>query len=295
MQAVQTLLHGLIDYAGLFPPAALDMPLAVANYAEYRRGPHAALLGRFVVPVTRLNQFAAAAQSHLQDAAGREPWRISVLGGADLAVEVATIEAFNQRHMGRALVDTIELKAAEVAEIEQALAALPASLTPYVELPLLAELDQLVAALVRLGGRAKVRTGGTAPEMFPSTADLLRFIMSCVAAGVPFKATAGLHHPLRAMQRLTYAPDSASGMMYGFLNVFLTAAFVRVGLDTSAAAELLEEYDPAALRFNDDGVRWRDLFVSLDTLAQVRQHVALSFGSCSFSEPVDDLKAIHLL
>lgn len=294
MQAVQTLLHELIDYAGLFPPAGLDMPTAVANYAEYRRGPHADLLGRFVVPVTRLHEFAAAARPHLPAAPERAPWRISVLGGADLVAEVAEIDAFNRQHTGRALIDTIELKAAEVAEIEQALAALPPALTPYVELPLSA-LEQLIATLAGLGGRAKVRTGGTTPGMFPCTSDLARFILCCVAANVPFKATAGLHHPLRAVQRLTYAPDSPSGMMYGFLNVFLTAAFARVGLDAATAAELLEERDPAALHFDDDGVRWRDLFVPLDRLAQVRQHVALSFGSCSFREPVDDLKAMHLL
>lgn len=295
MRAVDTLLHELIDYAGLFPPAALDMPTAVANYAAYRREPHAALLGRFVVPATRLDALATAARPQFEESAPAAPWRISALGGADLAADLAAIQAFNQQQAGLALIDTIEVRAAEVIEIEQTLAALPAWLTAYVELPLSAELDRLIPALARLGGRAKVRTGGTTADAFPATADLVRFIQSCGAAGVPFKATAGLHHPLRAVQRLTYAPDSPSGLMYGFLNVFLTAALVRVGADATEAAALLEERDPGALRFDDDGVRWRDRRVPLDTLAEVRQHVALSFGSCSFQEPVDDLKAIHLL
>lgn len=293
MQAVQTLLRGLIDYAGLFPPAGLDMSTAVGNYVQYRAEPSAWLLGRFVVPVARLDEFAAALRSHA--VASDAAWRISALGSTDLAADSAAIVEFNQRHAGAALIDTIEIRAAEAAQIEQALATLPASLTAYVELPLNDTLDELIATLARLNGRAKVRTGGVTADAFPAPADLARFIAACVAAGVPFKATAGLHHPLRAMQRLTYAPDSPTGMMYGFLNVFLAAAFVRAGMSAQTATAVLEERDPAAFQFDHDGVRWRDAHVTLDTLADTRQHVALSFGSCSFSEPVDDLKAMHLL
>ena len=148
MQAVQTLLHGLIDYAGLFPPAGLDMPTAVANYAQYRRAPHAWLLGRFVTPAARLDQFADAAAPHLTPSG--DPWRVSVLASGQLAAEVAAIAAFNQQHAGAALIDTIELKAAEASEIAQALRLLPADLTAYVELPLGAALDELIATLAIL-------------------------------------------------------------------------------------------------------------------------------------------------
>lgn len=295
MNALRILLAGLVDYAGLFPPAGLAMPAAVANYAAYRAGEHAALLGRFVVPATRLDEFAAAARDDWSPRAAGEPWRLSALVGADAATDGATITAFNQRYGNRALIDTVELRAATPEAVAEALAALPGGLTPYVELPLDERLDALIAAVARAGGRAKVRTGGVTADLFPTPAELLRFIAACVAAELPFKATAGLHHPLRSVQRLTYERDAPSGLMYGFLNVFLTAALLKAGVPVTQAAPALEESDPGAFRFDETGVTWRGLRVSLDILAQVREHVAIAFGSCSFQEPVDDLKAMNLL
>ena len=84
-----------------------------------------------------------------------------------------------------------------------------------------------LAVLSAAGARAKVRTGGVTEGAFPASHALARFIQSCADAGVPFKATAGLHHPLRGEYRLTYEPGSPHGMMFGFLNVFLAAAFAR--------------------------------------------------------------------
>ena len=105
-----------------------------------------------------------------------------------------------------------------------------------------------LAAVRRLGGRAKVRTGGVTRDAFPTTSDLIRFLRRCVRAGLPFKATAGLHHPLRAEYRLTYAPDSPAGVMFGFLNLFLATAFLRAGMEETEAARLLEERSPTPSR-----------------------------------------------
>ena len=82
---------------------------------------------------------------------------------------------------------------------------------------------------------------GITKDAFPKTSELIRFLRGCVQAGLPFKATAGLHHPLRAEYRLTYAPDSPTGVMFGFLNLFLATAFLRAGMAESEAARLLEE------------------------------------------------------
>ena len=84
------------------------------------------------------------------------------------------------------------------------LAMLPEGVTAYFELPI----DADPAPLAGGRGRAKVRTGGLTPEAFPAPADLARFLYRCAKARVPFKATAGLHHPIRSMQRCTYEPDS---------------------------------------------------------------------------------------
>ena len=290
--SLRTLLHALVDYAGLFPPAALDMPAAVHEYAAHRASEHAWMLGHFVLPVSRLDEFEAAAASLGPSAIG-DLWRLSVLPSADLNETLAAIAEFNIR--GDAVADTIELRLDRLADIEIALAKVPASLTTYVELPLDNDLAPRLAAISRAGARAKVRTGGVTAEAFPSSALLAHFIQACAGAGVPFKATAGLHHPLRGEYRLTYEPGSPRGMMFGFLNVFLAAAFARTGLALPDLALLLEEGDPAAFAFNETGASWRGHGVSRAELSAIRHHVALSFGSCSFTEPVDDLRSLGLL
>jgi hypothetical protein len=172
-------------------------------------------------------------------------------------------------------------------------------LAVYAELPLgdpAAALDGLLAAVRDAGARAKVRTGGVTASAFPDAADLVRFMDACRRAGVPFKATAGLHHPLRAEYRLTYEPDAPTGTMYGFLNVFLAAALLCAGASLPEAEAILTERDPAALRFDDGGVEWRGIRLTTDALRAAREAGAVvAFGSCSFREPVDDLRALGLL
>ena len=114
-------------------------------------------------------------------------------------------------------------------------------------------------------------------------------------AGVPFKATAGLHHPLRAEYRLTYEPGSACGTMFGFLNLFLAAAFMGAGLDDAAAERLLEERDRTAFHFDAEGVEWRGRRLDLDRIRRTRESAIISFGSCSFIEPIGDLQSLGLL
>lgn len=293
MRSVHTLLHSLIDYAGLFPPAELGMAAAVASYASYRAGPHCWALGRFVVPVARIAEFETAAAPCLP-AAGA-PWKVAALAGANLAADLAAITGFNRRHAARATVDTVELKAATPHAIATALDAIAGRLEAYVELPIVEDPAPLVAELARLGGRAKVRAGGVVADAFPAPADLLRFLQRCGDAGVPFKATAGLHHPLRGAYRLTYAPDSAFATMFGFLNVFLAAAFLERGMGGAEALALLEETSPDAFRFEEEGVGWRSHRLDDAELRHSRRHRAVAFGSCSFEEPIHDLGALGLL
>jgi hypothetical protein len=172
---------------------------------------------------------------------------------------------------------------------------MPSGLQAYFEVPIDRDPGMLVAAIGRLGGRAKVRTGGVTRDAFPSTASLLRFLQSCVGARVPFKATAGLHHPLRAEYRLTYEPGSPTGTMFGFLNVFLAAAFLADGMDESEAALLLEEKSPSAFEFDRRGITWRNHRLGQDALDEARRDVIVSFGSCSFTEPIEELQALNIL
>jgi hypothetical protein len=299
-ESARILLDELVDYAGLFPPAGLEMRPAVENYAEYLRGEYAWMLGRFIVPVARLGEFEEAASELLPRGNPVYPWRLSVLAGGDLAADLKAVIAFNRLHAtdenaGAAVVDTVELKAETGEMIERASWLLPRTLTSYFEIPINRDLDDLLAAVAAKGLRAKVRTGGVTEQAFPSPSELAHFISACAARQVAFKATAGLHHPLRASHRLTYEPESASVTMHGFLNVFLAAAFARFGLAEEGVRELLEETSPRAFAFDEEGVKWRDHHLTLQRLAVARAEFAAAFGSCSFEEPVEDLKRIGLL
>ena len=298
MSALRALLHGSIDYAGLFPPAGLDIGRAATNYASYRGGPHAWALGRFVVPAARLLELEAVADTLLPRAPA-PGWRMAALLGADAAEELKAIGEFNCRHAaddaGAATVDVVEAKADTPEAVERLLSLVPSYLQPYVEIPIGRDPAPLAVAVAKGRGRLKVRTGGVTADAFPSGGDLVRFIRAAHEAGVPFKATAGLHHPLRAEYRLTYEAESACGTMFGFLNLFLTAAFVTAGLADDAAVRLLEERDPAAIRFTSDGAEWRGRRIDIESIRRARESGVVSFGSCSFTEPIGDLQSLGLL
>jgi hypothetical protein len=269
------------------------MDAAVTNCAAYRRDTHAWMLGRFVVPASRLDEMADAMRT-IGEAGNEHHWRVSALVGEDLAGDVARIAAFNRSGCG-ANVDAVEVKAATVEGIARVAAVVPREWKAYVEIPVA---DDPRASIVALGERklrAKIRSGGVVPEAFPPLDHVARFIRECYTVGTGFKATAGLHHPLRSARALTYAPDSPQGTMHGFLNVFLAAAFQYNGLTRGDALEILGAETLAGIAFSDEGIAWKDYFVTLGEVATVRRRFAVAFGSCSFREPVDDLKQLGLL
>ncbi len=296
MRSLRELLAEIVDYAGLFPPAALTMEQAVGNYEEYLHSPEAWMLGRFVVPASRLEELEGAAKDLWSRGEG-PPWALSVLAGDDPAAAAGAITAFQQRHAGgRARVSAIEAKAVSAPEVRQSLDTLPDGIPVFFELPVGGNLAELVVALAEAGGLAKIRTGGITEQAFPAVGEVAGFIAACARSSVPFKATAGLHHPIRGEYRLTYEPESACGKMFGFFNVFLSAAFLFAGeLGEASLPDLLLEPDPGAITFSDAGVSWRNHHLGAAQLGESRRRFALSYGSCSFAEPVQDLKGLSLL
>ena len=303
MDPIQALLDELIDYAGLFPPARLEMTPAVDAFAMHRSSPLAEALGRFVVPVARLEEFEAAAARHLPTVPDVEDvdqapelWGVSALVSAaeDLdavKADLEMIEAFNDRHTaqgaGAAIVDTIELRAGSGEAIDSVLDLLDDELYPYFELDHRGDVRGTLAAIAGLDAGAKVRTGGIASDDHPTIDQLGQFIEACRMAAVPFKATAGLHHPVRAHQA------SVGATQFGFLNVFIGASLLHAGvIDGGGLRKVLAEEDPAAFGCREGHIDWRDRSISIDALAEARSRFAHSYGSCSFNEPTDELRAM---
>jgi hypothetical protein len=294
--ATAALLRDLIDYAGLFPPASLSMAASVANYAAYSRSEWNWILGRFVVPATRLDEFADAAEA-LPTAAAETTWRLSALLGPDVVADVDRIHTFNSRILRMPLtatVESVEVKASNAAEVDRLSKIIPPEMGTFFEVPS-SSCAECIAAIEGFGRRAKIRTGGETADKFPTPEEVIEFVRLCAGAKVPFKATAGLHHPLRSVHRLTYQPDSPSAMMHGFLNVFLASAFLKAGMDPKLAVKFLEEQSRDAFHFDSEGISWRERRLNLGEIANTRREFAMSFGSCSFTEPVDDLRSLHLL
>jgi hypothetical protein len=173
--------------------------------------------------------------------------------------------------------------------------AVPEGPTIYFELPLCGPTNDLLEAIARSRGRAKVRTGGLTPDAVPASADLARFIAACARARIPFKATAGLHHPVRAAQPLTNAADSPRVFMHGFLNVFLASVLTYFGGTQKQVIETLEETSPQAFHFEETAVSWHGHRLTVQQIKEARTNLAIGFGSCSFEEPVADMKSLCLL
>lgn len=293
MSAVSALLEGLIDYAGLFPPAKLPMQDAVRNFATYRSGAQRSALGRFIVPMARLAEFESAYAALPSNAA--EGWRLSVIASAQPAEDWANILAFNTRHSAAKIV-AVETKAASAAQVLEAVGGLPPLIEAWVEIsPAAPDLAPLLDAVKSTGRGAKLRTGGVTPDAFPPSRDVLRFMSTCRDAGVVFKATAGLHHPIRGDYRLTYEPDSQTGTMFGFLNLFLAATLMHLGGTEADALALLEEKDAGKFTTTDAEIRWRDHRFGAEQIHAARQQFCRSFGSCSFTEPVEGLQELQWL
>ncbi len=319
--ALRALLEGVIDYAGLFPPAQLPLAEAVENYAHNRATPAAWLLGKFVVPAARLSDLRPWVEPLFDEHA---PLQVSALGrgGADVESwlanwrsDLAAIREFRDEHAPRVAVQAVEVKlpsdllaapqhedwldelldAAVVATEQARLPALgvffeaPASVFPAVADTIGRWHDGRCNPTPFVPGM-KLRTGGLSAEDFPTAEQLAAAMDAARENGLRWKATAGLHHPLRA-----FHPEVGT-RMHGFLNLLVACALADSGtLDREQIVEVLLDEEPSHFSFTDRACFWHDYGVPLDEIAQVRRRQFIAFGSCSFEEPCRDLEQLQLL
>jgi hypothetical protein len=280
----------IVDYAGLFPPASCGMDEAVLQYDRYRRSTDRWMLGRFVVAATRLQELAVSLEQQAIPVNPADPWQLAVVMGAVLPEELGYIAAFQAAWEPRGvLANTVEYKVANVGQVRVVGEQIPHVFRRFLEVPFTAPYSEIVSEIGKCGAFAKIRTGGTSVESFPTAEDLTLFLIAAVKHRVPFKATAGLHHPVRGEYPLTYKPDAERGWMYGFVNLLLATTEVMRGGDPELAQMILEEHDKSTIRRDGDALRWRaEKYPSHDLIA-AHQQFFTGFGSCSFREPVDEL------
>ncbi len=294
---IRAMMNGAVDYAGLFPPAALSMAETVHRYAAYAASPESWMLGRLIVPVARLEEFVAAyftlataASDGDTDVAAAAPWRLSVIAKAS---DAAALAAFNARYGARTRIDTVEAPTVSAADIP-ALGALATSYMVFAEVSVVEDPGPIVALLAQHKVRAKVRTGGVTPSAIPTAANVARFVVTCRDAKVPFKATAGLHHAIRADYALTYEPASERATMFGFVNVLLASAAAAMAASVSEVEKILAATDGFVIDGTGALLPTGRLMQAVD-VAMARTSGIASFGSCSFDEPVAELTQRGLL
>jgi hypothetical protein len=321
--SLRALLTGLIDYAGLFPPAELPLEQALRNYARYRTEPESWMLGRFVCPAARLDDVSPFVDELFGSG---PPLVIAALGRggpdareflAGLHADQKAIHAFRERHGARVMVNHYEVRLPPdvlrsengaalgklVDDVENAIAGQAPSLTPFYEMPFggdwRATLARVFGTLfqdVYFGASRcllqgfKLRCGGLTAVAVLTTEQVAATLVKSRDFQAPLKCTAGLHHPFRR-----YDPSLGTAT-HGFVNVFGAGVLaVHRNLNEKDIQQVLDDEESGDFRFDPETFRWKDHQVSVEEIALARRLVMASFGSCSFEEPREDLRALGLL
>src|SRR6266496_4055345 len=300
--SLRALLLQSIDYAGMFPPCSLGLEPALRNQAEYVRSPDSWMLGAFVLST---EQFGVARQLlSLFDA--QHPLRVAALGPKTASVDAfldaledaeAAIRSLSRHNVDLVSIDHLEMflpQDVDVASLHEARSIL-GDLPAFWEAPP-DRAEQTIALLAEFNSDAdsatfgyKLRTGGVTADAFPTSMQIAKALVTPATHQLAIKFTAGLHHPLRQYR------EEVQTKMHGFLNVLGAAVLAAEHRwDTNQTAMMLEDENMNSFSFTDDFFAWREWRIDTKRL-QYRRRFVVSFGSCSFDEPRDDLRTLKLL
>ena len=319
-------MQGLIDYAGLFPPADLSLEKAIRNYRQYLEDEDRWMLSRFILPAGMIEKLLPHARELFD--AEEDPLSLSVLGAPTNTISefrqqiaiVAKSSGPSATQEGGAVIraDLLEIKlprevalSADKNLTTEVLQHSEATLSDmgfqpdmiYCEGHLEESWKMDIAALLEgiagfnegsdgtnLQAGFKLRCGGMEAHEFPTSEQVAFAINRAREGGVPLKCTAGLHHPVR------HYNESVQTKMHGFLNVFGGALLAHANdLNDEELTEIIKEEDPEHFEFTDEAFRWMELEVNTERIAELRASMVSSFGSCSFDEPREDLRKMGLL
>jgi len=300
--SLQALLAKSIDYAGMFPPCSLALEPALQHQAEYVRSADNWMLGAFVLPV---QQFDAARQllshfdpSHLLRVAALGPKTsnaddfLNTLEDTDEAIRAFArydVDLISISHLEMLLPDDVDLAVlgdarAIIGDLPVFWEAPPHRAEQTIALIAAHNSDQEAATF-----GYKLRTGGVTPDAFPTSMQIAAALVTPATHQLPIKFTAGLHHPIRQFR------DEVKTKMHGFLNVLGAAVLAAEHhWDAHQTSIMLEDENADSLSFTDNLFAWREWKIDIERLKYRRTFVT-SFGSCSFDEPRDDLRALGLL
>ncbi len=274
---VPGLFTGLFDDASMFPPQDEPVQSAVVGHLTHRAAWYADMIGPFVCSAARVTTVDALVARRGID---RVDVSMVVVDGFD-GLRRALDWAGSCAHVNLAAIE-IPLGVHDLPDaLRQLTPLLAEDRLVYLEIPVQRVNEHYVHDLAPTGVRLKLRTGGTTIEAFQTEENLAKPIVLCAAERLAFKCTAGLHHAVRQRDPATLFEH------HGFLNIALAARVAAATGSPGATAALLAERDPHALAY-----RIADL-TPADVLAT--RALFSSFGTCSISEPIDDLLGMGLV
>jgi hypothetical protein len=300
--SLRALLAHSIDYAGMFPPCSLSLEPALRNQAEYVRSQDAWMLGAFVLSIGHVD----ATKQLLSQFDAQHPLRVAALGpktaNADAFLDALDEAEASIRSLARHNVDLVSISHLEmflphdvnVTSLNEARSIL-GDLPVFWEAPP-DRAEQTIALLSEFNSDAdlatfgyKLRTGGMTADAFPTSMQIAKALVTPATHQLPIKFTAGLHHPLRQHR------EEVGTKMHGFLNVLGAAALAAEHRwDANQTATILEDENVDSFSFTDDFFAWCEWRIDTKRL-EYRRKFVVSFGSCSFDEPREDLRALNLL
>ena len=288
----------LIDYAGLFPPASHDMADAVEVYRSARRSGAHWVAGRFLCPASRLEELAGMLMKSF--VAGEEPWEIGVVLDADPGEGAAAAQTFHAEMQPAATIASVEARPRRstpesISALVGTLVSIQPEVVPFVEVsqgpPVGDQIRTVANALRDLGrvGGVKIRCGGIDASLFPDPETVASFIVEATNAKLPFKATAGLHQPIR------HYDEELNVWHHGFVNLLVAAAGAEAGHGIETVSAVIAETDVEAFAISAAFITWRDISIPGPAVRRVRTSGFVAYGSCDFFEPVEALATLSFL
>ena len=296
-------LDKLIDYAGLFPPAKLEIEPSLKNYAEYIKSTDKWMMSQFIIPVLRLNEIPTGLMKNYSK---NFPLNLSLISG-DICNDIATVNKFINMNNNSTIFTGYESRISDLAMFSQNLLDVQElgqnqnlNFESFYEVSpndsWMNQMNEAVSIIsafnaeYEAGVGFKLRCGGIEANMFPSAESIAQAILACKDASVAMKFTAGLHHPVR------HYSESVKTKMYGFFNIFIGGMIAdKFNLEADTLTTILLDENPENFTFDDNGLHWKTYSISNLEIQNYRQESFISYGSCSFNEPREDLQQLGLL
>ncbi|MEH7342381.1 hypothetical protein V7122_00595 [Bacillus sp. JJ1532] len=294
--AISHFMTELIDYAGLFPPAQLPLRAAILNYHSYLHKEDSWMLGPFVIPASQLGELES-----FRDLFNEQyPLRLSIIlsKSDELKIDLNAIQLFMETYETAGMIDAIEVPPSLQMNlgIFDKLDKFISGYRIYCEIA--GTIEQLQSSLDRIKFLnqdysrpigIKFRMGGIAANLFPSPEEAAFVIHECKKRELSLKFTAGLHHPIRQYRK------EVGTFMHGFVNVFTASIMAHsLSIPKETIQAILLEDNPENFTFTTNELIWRNLAVSSLEINAARDVFALSYGSCSFDEPREELGELAL-